>query len=83
MNDTSRKLRYQLGMLCERYNAMIADKDTLDFRLGSHEPYDVTTESVTAERVYEVESHGISDEIRQLIVEMVDVGQRIREIERF
>lgn len=83
MNDTSRELRYRLGTLCERYNNMIADKDTLDFRLGSPEPYGITTASVTAERVYEVESHEISDAIRKLIVEMVDVGKRIREIERF
>jgi len=83
MNDTSRELRYRLGTLCERYNTMVADKDTIDFRLGSPAPYDDTTESVAAERVYEVESHEVSGTLRQLIVEIIDVGQRIRDIERF
>ncbi len=83
MNDTSRELRYRLGTLCERYNTMVADKDTLDFRLGSPEPYGDTTASVAPERVYEAESHEVTHTLRQLIVEIIEVGQSIRNIERF
>lgn len=83
MNDESRELRYRLGSLCERYNAMIADKDTLDYRLGADEPYDATLHSVNPEVVYEGASHEVSGELRTLIVEILDIGRRIREIERF
>lgn len=83
MNDESRELRYRLGALCERYNAMIADKDTLDYRLGSNEPYDTTVHDVNAEAVYEGASHTVSGELRMVIVEILDIGKRIREIERF
>lgn len=83
MNDTTRELRYALGTLCERYNALIADKDTLDFRLGSQEPYDETVQGVNAEHAYEDESHRVSGDLRALIAEMVDIGQRIRTIEGF
>jgi hypothetical protein len=40
MNDKSRALRYELGSFCDRYKAMLTDKDTLDIRLGSDEPYE-------------------------------------------
>lgn len=83
MNDASRELRYRLGTLCERYNAMIADKDTLDYRLGSHEPYEDTAHDLKAERAYERASHTISADLRALITEMIDVAQRIRAIEDF
>ncbi len=83
MNDTSRQLRYALGTLCERYNSMIADKDTVDFRLGSHAEYDETVDHIDAEEVYVRESGSISDDLRSLIVEMIDVAQRIRTIEGF
>jgi hypothetical protein len=83
MNDTSRQLRYALGALCDRYNSMIADKDTLDFRLGSREPYGNTLNEVDAESAYLSESRGVSDDLRSIIVEMMDVGGRIRDIERF
>lgn len=83
MNDTSRTLRYELGDLCQRYNDMVADKDTLDFRLGSPEPYDEATAKVDPERVYEYESHALSREVRRLIADIVEVGRRIREIEGF
>jgi hypothetical protein len=83
MNDTSRQLRYALGALCDRYNTMIADKDTLDFRLGSPEPYGGTLNDVDAESAYLSESRDVSDDLRTIIVEMIDIGQRIRAIEGF
>jgi hypothetical protein len=83
MNDTSRTLRYKLGALCERYNAMIADKDTLDFRLGRPEPYEQTVNEVNPEKAYLDESRNVSNDLRAVIVEMVDLGQRIRAIEGF
>jgi hypothetical protein len=83
MNDESRELRYRLGALCERYNAMISDKDALDFRLGSRAPYDVTTGTVDAERAYEEESGSVSGDLRHLILDIIDTGQRIRTIEHF
>ena len=83
MNDTSRQLRYALGTLCDRYNKMIADKDTLDFRLGSREPYGNTSNEVDAESAYLSESRDVSDDLRAIIIEMSDVARRIREIEGF
>lgn len=83
MNDTSRHLRYALGTLCDRYNKMVADKDTLDFRLGSREPYGNTLNAVSAESAYLSESRDVSDDLRTIIVEMMDVGRRIRDIEKF
>lgn len=83
MNDTSRELRYALGTLCERYNSLIADKDTLDFRLGSREPYDETAPGVNAEQAYAEESHLVSSDLRALIVDIVEIGKRIRSIEGF
>lgn len=83
MNDESRELRYRLGALCERYNGMVADKDTLDYRLGSDEPYDTTIHDVNPEAAYEGASHEVSGELRTVIVEIIDVGRRIREIEQF
>ncbi len=83
MNDTSRELRYYLGTLCERYSAMLADKDILDFRLGSPKPYATTINSTNAEAAYESESRGVSHELRALIAEMISVGERIRAIEHF
>lgn len=83
MNDTSRTLRYELGTICERYNVMIADKDAIDVRLGSPEPYGETSAEVSAERVYEVESHTIGGDLRALIAQMHELAQRIREIEGF
>lgn len=83
MNDESRELRYRLGTLCERYNAMIADKDTLDYRLGSNEPYGETAHEVSAESAYEAASHAVSGGVRALVIEILDVGKRIREIEGF
>lgn len=83
MNDTSRELRYALGALCERYNSMIADKDTLDFRLGSPQPYGDTLGNLDAEGTYQAESSSVSSDLRGVILEMIDVGQRIRAIEGF
>jgi hypothetical protein len=83
MNDESRELRYQLGTLCEQYSHMVADKDTVDFRLGSPEPYSPTEQGIDAEGVYEQESHTVTSELRDLITRMEDVVRRIRSIEGF
>jgi hypothetical protein len=83
MNDTSRQLRYALGVLCDRYNTMIADKDTLDFRLGSPEAYGDTANDVDAEGAYLNESRDVGNDLRTIIVEMIDIGERIRDIEGF
>lgn len=83
MDDESRALRHQLRELCDVYNVLVADKDTLDFRLGSDAPYAKTNEPVDAESVYEGESHAVSSELRDTIIKMSDVAQRIRTIERF
>ena len=83
MNDESRALRHQLRDLCDAYSVLLADKDAVDFRLGSHEAYAETAETVNAESVYEKESFSISDELRGTIVKMMEVAQRIRTIEQF
>jgi hypothetical protein len=84
MNDKSRALRYELVSLCDRYNAMLADKDTLDTRLGSDEPYeDGSMSAGGAQRAYEDASESASADLRQLIVQIVEIGQRIRAIESF
>jgi hypothetical protein len=83
MNDTSRRLRHELGELCERYNTMIADKDALDFRLGSPQPYGETVGNLDAGEAYLRESRSVSSDLRAVIVEMLDIGRRIREIEGF
>lgn len=83
MNDTSRQLRYALGVLCERYNSMIADKDTLDFRLGSPDAFGQTLGGLDAEKAYLDESGAVSGDLRALIVEIMETAQRIRAIESF
>lgn len=83
MNDTSRQLRYALGSLCERYNSMISDKDVLDYRLGTPASYGETIGNLNAEGAYLDESVSVSSDLRALIVEMIDVAQRIRTIEGF
>jgi hypothetical protein len=84
MNDKSRALRHELGSLCDRYEAMLADKDTLDMRLGSDEPYEDGSMSVGgAKRAYENASESASADLNQLIVQIVEIGQRIRAIESF
>lgn len=83
MNDESRALRQSLAQLCATYNDLIADKDTIDYRLGSPEPYGKTQPGTNAERVYETESKSLSDDIRKIIVEIIEAGQRIRSIEGF
>ena len=83
MNDTSRRLRYELGVLCERYNSMIADKDALDFRLGSPEPFGETVGNLDAEKAYLKESGAVSSDLRAVIVEIGEIAQRIRAIESF
>lgn len=83
MNDTSRRLRYTLGVLCDRYNTMLADKDTVDFRLGTPEPYESTVHGIDAEKAYVEASQEVSSELRTIIVDIAQTAQDIRDIERF
>lgn len=83
MDDESRALRQSLADLCGAYNELTADKDTIDFRLGSREPYGKAEPGIDPEHIYETESKSLSDEIRNIIIEMIDAGQRIRGIEGF
>ncbi|MGZ3498354.1 MAG: hypothetical protein ACXWNJ_17615 [Vulcanimicrobiaceae bacterium] len=83
MNDESRALRLELAKLCDFYNELVADKDTIDFRLGSPEPYAEAKPGIDAEAAYEVESGSLSDDIRETVIKMIEVGQRIRSLERF
>lgn len=62
---------------------MIADKDALDFRLGSPEPFGETTGAVDAETVYAEASGTVSGNLRSLIVELMETAERIRAIEGF
>jgi hypothetical protein len=83
MNDTSRELRYALGALCGRYNMMVADKDVLDVRLGTAQPFGETVNGVDAERAYLSESRDVSNDLRSTIVEIAEIASRIRDIEGF
>lgn len=83
ITDDSRTLRHQLGSLCLRYNTLFADKDALDFRLGSPDPYMETENNLDPEPIYETESLTLTADLRSLIVELLDVAQQIRAIERF
>ncbi len=84
ITDESRKMRHTLASLCERYLTMLADKDALDYRLGSGDSYeDGGMPQGGAERAYEDESKSASADVRRLIVEMIDVGGRIRALEAF
>jgi hypothetical protein len=83
MNDESRGLRRSLAELCGTYNELVANKDTIDFRLGSHEPYGQAESGTDPERVYENESKSLSDELRRVVVKLIEAGQRIRSIEGF
>jgi hypothetical protein len=83
ITDDSRALRHHLGSLCLRYNALFADKDAVDFRLGSPEPYVETEHNTSAEAIYETESHSLTADLRSLIVELIEVARRIRDIEDF
>lgn len=83
MNDESRALRQSLGELCGAYNELLADKDTVDFRLGSREPYGKAEPGIDPEHIYEAESKSLSDEIRNIVIKMTEAGQQIRAIEGF
>jgi hypothetical protein len=83
MNDESRALRRQLAVLCDSYNDLLADKDTIDFRLGSQEPYAEAKPGIDPERIYEVESQSLGNDIRALVIQVIGVGQRIRSLEGF
>ena len=83
MSDRSRALRQTLGDLCSAYNERLADKDTVDFRLGSPEPYTTPEPGTQPERVYEAESESLSDELRTIVINIIETGQLIRNIEGF
>ena len=83
MNDESRALRQELGELCDSYNLLLADKDTIDFRLGSQKPYLEAKPGVDPEHVYEVESQSLGNDIRAIVVKVIGIAQRIRSLEGF
>lgn len=83
MNDESRALRQELGELCDSYNGLLADKDAVDFRLGSQEPYAEAKPGIDPEHVYEVESRSLGDGIRALVVKVIRVARRIKSLEGF
>lgn len=83
MNDESRALRQCLAELCAAYNELLADKDTIDFRLGSPEPYGKAEPGIEPERIYEAESKSLSNELRNVVIRMLESGERIRSIEGF
>jgi hypothetical protein len=83
MNDESRALRQELTKVCDAYKELLADKDTVDFRLGSPEPYADAEPGIDPEQVYEVESESLNDNIRETVVKMIEVGQRIKRLEGF
>ena len=83
MNDHSRALRNELAELCDSYNDLLADKDTIDFRLGSQEPYAEARPGINPEHVYELESQSLGSDIRSVVVRVIGVAQRIRSLEGF
>ena len=83
MNDESRALRLELAKVCDSYNELIADKDTVDFRLGSREPYAEARPGIDPEHVYELESKSLSDDLRETLIKMIEFGKRIKKLERF
>ena len=83
MNDESRALQQQLTKLYDSYNELVADKDAIDFRLGSREPYAEARPWIDPEHVYEVESKLLGSDIRETVIKMMKIGQRIRGLEHF
>jgi|GEM_PF-2418380 len=83
MIDESCALWQELTELCDCYNALIADKDAIDFRLGSGEPYPESRSGINPEHAYEVESESLGDDIRETVTKMIEVGQRIKRLEGF
>lgn len=72
MNDESRALRHELAELCDRYKDLVADKDTIDFRLGSQE-YVEARPGIDPEHVYEVESQSLGYNIRSVVVRVMEL----------
>lgn len=83
MNDESRALRQSLADLCLAYIELLADKDTIDFRLGSPKAFGKAEQGIDPERIYEAESKSLSNELRRVVMRMLESGQRIRSIEGF
>jgi hypothetical protein len=81
MNDESRALRQELAELCESFNDLLADKDTIDFRLGSQEPYAQAKPGIDPGHVYEVESQSLRKDIRSVVFDVMGVVRRIRSLE--
>lgn len=82
MNDESRALRKELTKLYDSYNGLVADKDAIDFRLGSREPHAEARPGIDPEHVYEVESESLRDDIRDTVIKIMAVGDRIKGLER-
>lgn len=81
INDESRALRRELTELYDSYNGLVADKDAIDFRLGSREPYAEVRPGIDSEDVYEVESELLRDDIRDTVIKIMDVRDRIKRLE--
>jgi len=83
ITDESRALRHHLLEICSTYCIHHADKDAVDFRLGSPEPYEETAADMNPEAVYETESFAISHDVRAIIIRLMDIAQEIRRLEEF
>ncbi|HEV3155447.1 MAG TPA: hypothetical protein VGZ02_16670 [Candidatus Baltobacteraceae bacterium] len=83
MNDESRALRQDLVELFNSYNGLVADKDAVDFRLGSREPYAESKPGMDPERIYEIESESLGADLRAVLIKMIGIAQRIRTLEGF
>ncbi len=82
MNDESRALRKELTRLYDSYNGLVADKDAIDYHLAPREPYADGTPRIDPERVCEVESESLRDNIRGTVIKIMEVGDRIKGLER-
>jgi hypothetical protein len=81
MNDESGVLREELTKLYDSYNGLVADKDAIDVRLGSREPYAEARPGIDLGHVYEVESKSLVDDIRETVIKMMEVGDRLKGLE--
>ena len=80
ISDELRALRREITKLYDSYNGLVADKDTIDFRLGSREPYAEVRPGIDSEHVYEVESELLRDDIRDTVIRIMDVRDRIKSL---
>ncbi len=81
ISDELRALRREITKLYDSYNGLVADKDAIDFRLGSREPYAEAGPGVDPKRVYEAESESLRDDIRDTVIKIMHVTDRIKGLE--